>query len=256
MKHYSTKELLQISDTAPASIRDALSSENTITTITNLGVNLKLHVDQLGLVAELNVQMLLGLVNPQEFLQELIAAGVPDADAREIMTEINQKIFVPLREEMRKGSAQPPRPAEVRQPVSVAGPQAPLMSQQGMIIPANPSLPPRQSQVTVSMPRYIPSTSTKWGSQASPVLPKSPPAPARRQTDTSRLLEDHEEPHIELGKAPAPLRIFPPRPIAAPPQNLPGVMQPPPIPKPPTASPPPAPPASYSNDPYREPIEP
>ncbi|KKW39666.1 MAG: hypothetical protein UY89_C0017G0001, partial [Parcubacteria group bacterium GW2011_GWA1_54_9] len=117
MKHYSTKELLQISDTAPASIRDALSSENTITTITNLGVNLKLHVDQLGLVAELNVQMLLGLVNPQEFLQELIAAGVPNADAREIMTEINQKIFVPLREEMRKGPAQ-----------QVAAPASPVAS--------------------------------------------------------------------------------------------------------------------------------
>lgn len=55
--------------------------------------------------------------------------------------------------------------------------------------------------------------------------------------DTSKLLEDHEEPHIEFSKAPPP--------------NLPGQAIPPPAPK--AVAPPPL--TAYSADPYREPLE-
>lgn len=331
MKHYTTQELLAISNKVPLPVQEALSSETTITTISNLGVSSKLHIDEIGLIAELNVQMLLGLISPPEFLQELITAGIAEKDAREIMTEINQKIFVPLREEMRKGPQQekPPMPRPTLPPTVPPAPPPPMPPPQAavpsyqfpalprpsrlpppppiptpppqpsfappppppapwqnvqplntVIIPANPQMPTRAPQASVSMPRYIPPTS-RWGSQTSPTLKPATPRPPSagwqttgqqrgqtpipaRQTDTSKLLEDHEEPHIELGKAPAPLRIFPPRPTApprpsvasggvGPPPNLPGAMQPPPIPKPPTTPPPP--PASYSNDPYREPVE-
>lgn len=270
---------------APEIVRAVYDADSTVQIIVELQTKYKLHVDDAGLLGTGIGNMLLGLVNPQEFLQELIAAGIPDKDAREIMTEINQKIFVPLREEMRKGM---PAAAEPAKPVApnVVQPASYFHLENKLPVRPAPPAPPRPpaSNIAPLPPKMV--------------LPRSgglPPAqlPTARPMDTSRLLEDHEEPHIEFPALPTPisttkvprppqrtaetplqqaLRTVLPRPAevsnaGGPPPNLPGALPPrippnvePPIsqlqPKPaPPVIPPPAPARPYSSDPYREPIE-
>jgi hypothetical protein len=218
---------------------------------------LKLHIDQIGLVAELNVQMLLGLVTPPEFLQELITAGIPDKDARQIMTEINQKIFAPLREQMEKGptvatvpvkSAAPrpvnapvssyaPRPAIVRQPADGGG-SRPLNAPRSDA-PGGHSAP--QNVIAATSKQPVP--------QSRPVIPITPkptaneklledheePSPLLRTTASTvtkpianeKLLEDHEEPSLPLKTSEGAARIefkpIAPRAITTP-ANLPGAI--------------------------------
>lgn len=199
MKHYSTKELLAISDKTPRIVQEVLSSESTIKIISNLGINFKLHIDQIGLIAELNVQMLLRLINPKEFFEELVIAKISEKDAKEIITEINQKIFVPLREEMRKGGGAAPSVAPAKQsvqsfPVSPKTnvPNVEQKSHFNLQNKINP--PPRQIHSDIKSPAPQTNSSQK-------VVPPRPVdvmnsrliLETQKPPKSNTFLEDHEE---------------------------------------------------------------
>lgn len=180
-----------------------------------------------------------------------------------------------------RGSAVPPRPVQQPVPAVPATPQpkpvqppiaarpSPLAAAIGSVLNAQPKVapqPPRpSSNIAPLPPKFV--LPKSFGNQVSP--------------KPSTLLEDHEEPHIELSKAPMPAKVaeevvrpvapsapLQPR-VAPPPPNLPGAMPPlsslsmssmpevaevhtlPIVPK----AVPPMPPQSYTVDPYREPIE-
>lgn len=202
--------------------------------IASIGMSKNLHIDQIGTVAELNRNMLLGLIKPQEFLDGLIEARISEKDAREIITSINDKIFLPLHAEVRGGDTFVPpvasRPAQP-QPQPVRPPAAPvpphiaplppriLMSEANIKIQAesrNRELPPK-----VVLPRA--------GTTLGDVVRSVAGVPdAKRGIN---LLEDHEEPHIELHAAPvAPAKpMMPaaptnPKPMPDVPPNLPGTL--------------------------------
>jgi|SRR3989344_949367 len=289
MKRYSDTEIIQRTNTAPQPVRDVIEDVQTALYIAELGQKYSLHIDKIGMLAELNRNMLLGLVGPEEFLQELVAAGIQDKDAREIMTEINQKIFVPLREQMKK------RPPTATEPVKPVAPQmapsrpmgapAPLYARPtqapGVVgpPPQSPSYfhlenkipaPPKAMQGAVPV-RSTQSSGRPPISNSAPLPPKSV-LPPRAGLDPKRLLEDHEEPHIDIKGAETPLQqalrtvlppanlpgvithppLTPPAPIAPPQPPLPPT---PPKPIPPTPLVSPIPPKPYSADPYREPID-
>ncbi len=173
MKKFTDQQLNDALKEAPPPIQKELTDgEGTAITIFNIGKKLQLHIDKIGLIATLNRDMLLGLIKPEEFLTELLAMKIPDAQAREIMAEINTKIFVPLREEMRS-AGRVPAPA---QPMPVA-PQArpasapvPVRPQTINLIAKSPdqvSLPPA--------PAISLSTAVRNAIQHPPLVP--PPAP-------------------------------------------------------------------------------
>lgn len=285
MKHFTDQEIEEAIKKAPKFIQDEISSgEDTAVIIAEIGRKFGLHIDIIGTIAELNRNMLLGFVNPQEVMDELILAKIPDKDARQIMTEINQKIFVPLHEQMRSGGVAMPqnRPQNSMSPTAFPqGRSVPGFSQGNIFRPAQAFRP------TVSNTAPIRSASM----------------PLSRPMSGSNFLEDHEEPHIEFNKPPAsalmrnsysvprvpsdvPKREGNLERTAPPPSNLPGAMPPsgaiPPGGRPSFAMPqmpttpvptatlrhaflpplvpvqktslPPAP-KPYSTDPYREPLE-
>lgn len=237
MRHYSTKELFEINNKAPLSVQEALSSITTITTISNLGDKFKLHVDQIGLVAELNVQMLLGLVGPEEFIKELVAVGIPDMSAKQIIAEINQKIFVPLREQLRRQTGSEPRPQASgiqsgggsQQPTSAA-PQAPRVMPPtpprpaSMPVPKFYAPPPQSPSYTRPDNQFTPSPLVSRIAPLPPkaILPRAPEAPSVEAPlvlngggqASVNLIERKPEIHHEL---PPP----PPVPAAATPTPLP-----------------------------------
>lgn len=244
MKKYSDSEILSTTQKAPIPIRGRIEDVQTALIIAEIGQRFNLHIDQIGTIAELNRNMLLGLVNPQEFLNELIAAKVPEKDAREIMTEINQKIFMPLREEMRKappqGMEKPEAPAEEK-PITPATPRPAAAAPAGVRSPS-PAIPkivlppvplaPGASGAPVARPS-LRNVLADVMQRKSQVLPTPEPR---------KLLEDREEPHIDIKNEVRPLPV--PKPI---------------IKTDPQAGPKPAIPVApakpYSVDPYREPID-
>jgi len=283
MKHFTDQEIEDAIKKVPKSIHDEISSgEDTAIVVAQIGQKYGLHIDQIGILAELNRNMLLGLIGPEEFLKELVAAGVSDTDARQIMTEINQKIFVPLREQMRSGAGntQPVKSAEPTKPAMPMPSEATFRSP----TPANPQLPPRPPQINASVPRYIPpAPPTPPAPQHFHLENKIPPPPtpsaspsglsaALKQVlneggqtslnPSEKLLEDHEEPspslkategtaHIEISEkiqGASSSSVIPPGARFSPPPVIPKV-EPPLAPKPPVPLPPPTLPPTPSSTP-------
>jgi len=249
-----TKEqVLNAYNSAPDPVRAVFNDEATTQACMGLQTEFQLNAGQASEIGKGVGYLLLGLIEPEQFLQELHAAGVPDQQARQIMGEVNQKIFVPLREQMQR--AAPAAPA-----ASISIPPSP---------PVAARAPAQQPDSYFHLVNKI-----------------TPPASAATLED-EKLLEDHEEPHIEFRQAaPPPPPVVPPRPAPprpilprfVPPEHLPGAMPqpdmptqakppftPPPSPPPSPSVPPPAPlpprpvlPPSarpYPVDPYREPVD-
>ena len=237
----------------------------------------------------------MGVDTPDEFTKALAEEAKLDQQTIDsIVQDLNAQIFVPLREEMRKG----PQPAAPAPPMATRAPSETSQgAAQGIARQINHApLPPRP---TPPAPRP-PVASGVGGSNFNlqnkippPARPAGAPPIARpdlrsvlssvtkevpKLVPGEKLLEDHEEPHIEFHKAPTPPivpKASPPPPNlpgAMPPQTRPsGLLVPPappkdgqwkaptppqvksPAPKPPV--PPSPPPQSYTTDPYREPIE-
>lgn len=280
----------------PPPVRAFFASGKVETIAKNLMLKNRLHIDQGAIVEREVILLLLGLKNPTEFVQTLLEeARLDEQTVNSIVQDINAQIFVPLREEMRRGpvaEVAPPQAqsAAAEPPRRETQPPLPPLT---TIIPANPQLPPRPAPMLTSVPRYVPpkkyfhlqnkippplnaSRSEASGEHPAPrdVLAAPVPRPMGEGGQTSlnpaRLLEDHEEPSPSLkateGAAHIEFKPTIPRPIAPPPANLPGAMPPAPtIQKPPVvttppsplprAVPPPPPARPYSSDPYREPLD-
>jgi len=238
----SIKEVMQ---TLPPPIRNYLVQGRYTAVAKGLMAKYSLRIDQAGVLEREIMLLLMGIENPDEFAASLKSdASLADDVVRNIMGDVNQQIFIPLREEMRK-MGPPPAPAnrgpEIPSVQPEAGPGQPksyfhLQNKIPVPISARPSARPALRDVLASITR--PSPNATAGTAKTP-----------SQMDNEKLLEDHEEPHIEFHKAPTPPvppRPTPPRPIVPPaplppsglppaprtlppapvPSNLPGAVQP------------------------------
>lgn len=230
----------QIFPTLPLPIQKFIRARKVSAMALTLMERYALHVDQGAILERELIHLLLGLQDPNEFATELYAQlPISKQTIKDIMTDINDEVFVPLREEERKtGMGNMPPPIKAAEVVRSAPPP---MAVPAPVISTNAPLPPK-----MIMPRPAPSAGTRgapYGSQTS--------------INPLKLLEDHEEPHIELTPLPKAMENAAKAQV---PPNLPGTNIPvsevrpsPPLSK---VEPPPAPPAQpYPVDPYREPIE-
>ena len=249
-------------------MRATFNDEKTTQVIIGLQAKFGLHIDSAGILGKGVGYMFLGLLSPPELLQKLLTAGIPDANARGIMAEINQKIFIPLREQIRNaapppapGPAQPAAPPPAPRPVNIPVPKyyAPP--------PQSPKYPRAGSELPPGL-RFAQGSPAQRPAPPRPVvatpMPTPPVAGTPKPVSSNTLLPDHEEPspspkategaaHLELRGAPgAPIESPLRQALRAvtPPQNLPGAVSPPPAPTQPSI------PVrkSTDTDPYREPI--
>lgn len=167
---YTDEEVIRAIDAAPLAVRDTISSGQTARTIADIGSQYKLHIDVIGTLAQLNRNMLIGLMSPAEVVGELVYSDVSAEAAKSILGDLNRRIFIPLQEQMRKGDI--PEPAEKL----VVSPIAPLP-------PPAPSPPTRfQPPVITALPEHTPSP-TEF-----PVIPLAPaPAPERIEREAPPL---------------------------------------------------------------------
>lgn len=256
------ESMKQIMKTLPPVIREYLSQGKYTPVARNLMTKYDLRIDQGGILEREIMLLLLGVESPADFTKSLSEdAGLTRETINSLTQEVNDQIFVPLRKAEENGTPVPvpsvPQSAthfklENKIPVPRPVPEVPKI----ISIPPAPmkGLPPK-----VFLPR--PST---LGEVVRSVLA------APKPIDNIKLLEDHEEPHIELKKVEVPPNLpgaMPPREEIKPVVPMPHVQSEPVIPKPEVPAPPvvstpvepkpivSTPITSYSSDPYREPID-
>jgi hypothetical protein len=234
-------------DAAPQLVQDAVTSPATAQVLSQLTKQYDLHIDVSGLLEKLTGYMLIGYTSPEEFLRELTAAGIADKDARQIMVDVNQKIFSPLRAKMMGTTSSAPQkpaipavaPLPRTQPAPVTTPKA-VPDQSGSYFHLENKIPVPQQPKPV-MP--LPPRPAAGNLPPKAFLPRPNMLGGQKPMPTNRLLEDHEEPSPSLSPAvptapTAPVQAaqpkdpsvmpLPPRPAetsgAGAPPNLPGAM--------------------------------
>ena len=85
----------------PFPIREFIAGEDLGNIAQEVGKEHGLHVDTVGALERETLNMLLGLINPEQFVGELKSVGIPQESIGAIVEELNAKIFIPLREKMR-----------------------------------------------------------------------------------------------------------------------------------------------------------
>lgn len=222
-----TKELTveesiqQVMQTLPPVIREYLAQEKYTPIARAIMAKYSMRIDQGGVLEREIMLLLMGVDDPSEFTRALSEEARLDQETvASIVQDVNTQIFGPLRQEEEKQSRQ----ALVQQNKK---PQSKMPIYTGPVAP----LPPKA------------------------MMPSSTLGDVVRQVTAPKLLEDHEESHIEINKISQA-----PRPdVEA--GMLPGAMPPVPAPTLPKSIPPapfvPKPPiiTEYSTDPYREPID-
>lgn len=189
-----------------------------------------LRVDQAGVLERELALILMGVDTPDEFTEALAKEAALDQKViADIVRDVNDQIFIPLREaedEERRRSIAPvftPAPAPTPAPVEKFVEEKPKEVIR-LVVPSLPTPPPAPLDKTL---------------------------PTENQKDRV-LLSDHEEKHIELSaQATSIASASVGSVVAAPIQSVP--TPPRPLPLPPTPA---APITAYSVDPYREPIDP
>lgn len=263
----------QVMETLPLPIRQYLGRAGYSIVAKNLMTKYGLRVEQKNVLEREIMLLLMGIDNPDEFVQALVKEANLDQHAVSGIThDVNEQVFVPLRDQMRgwasssgqlktpsapvvpqqRPSVPPPSHTPLRPPAFTASPRLSEIPQPTVIIPANPSMPMRSQQqdYITKVPKYTPPHPSTLRPPAG-VMPSQVAALAQKPVDISRMLEDHEEPRMEFRQS-APRTIPPP--------NLPGVMSPPvrplsPEPPPPVPLTPRSHIQSYTSDPYREPVD-
>lgn len=282
--HITEQAIEQAIGAAPSMVRQVVEDDAKISDITfELGKRHSLRADALGVLFDCTRAMLVGLVSPQEVVADLKMVGVAETTAREILADLNEQLFMPLRTEMQKVGVQdneekaavpapstPPAPVtQVPVPSYIAPPlQSPrYVHEDGPIsittVTSSPQVP-APSPTSAPVPPSAPQAQ---------VEPAAPLAPAPVTHTASTLLPSGEAearpmlPVAEPAQVPAPEE----KPASAPdtrvvePPAAPAAEAPAPAPVAPArpvaaapARPAPAAPAPtrpYSADPYREPIE-
>ncbi len=99
----SNEQILQRLKEVPPLVQEAFGSQATAEIITTIGKKYNLHIDVIGVLGREVGLLLLGFIDPVTFLRELMGARISEVDAKTIVTEVNQDIFLPLQKKIQSG---------------------------------------------------------------------------------------------------------------------------------------------------------
>ncbi len=87
----------------PPEVQEAISSEKTEDALYNISNKYNLHIDQAGVVSKTALLLMLGILKPQDFVNKLSEGlKMPVDKVRPIAMEVNEQIFKPVRESLKK----------------------------------------------------------------------------------------------------------------------------------------------------------
>lgn len=169
----SDELVLRAFNQAPLVIQESLSDGKAVDFMESMLGRYNLHVDTTGYAMGFIRDMLLGLLKPEQFIGKLNSIGIIDEVAKRITSDLNKEVFIPLRDEMKKGGvgaqAQPPASIPHVPVMSVASPKPEKPIAQPTPTPSPVSEPPPFNLIR---PEVAP---TKQGVTTPPQSPQAPP---------------------------------------------------------------------------------
>lgn len=124
--------VMSVLRTLPVPIQEFLTSPERDSVTVRIVGRYNLHVDQSGQFQKAFLFMLMGIFSPEEFVNNLVEAGISEETVRSLANDVNEMVFKPLREKEREENVvaspvpapQPvviPAPSLERTPVPYAG---------------------------------------------------------------------------------------------------------------------------------------
>jgi hypothetical protein len=171
----------------PFVLREYIAEDRLSEITQQIGTSYGLHVDTVGAVYREATNMLLGLINPEQFVTELKTAGVAQESIASITLELNEKVFVPLHKKMQEGSYEvdsEPAAASIEFPGPVSVAVSPI---------AVPPVVRPVTQPPISAPTPAPQP-----------LPAIPPTPLYSNSPDARAV-----PNTPIFDSTAPMREIP-----------------------------------------------
>lgn len=164
-----TPEELKIYETLPEDVKQAISSANSSEIITEIQKKNALHIDQSAALADEVGLLMLGITHPSQFIPNVQKRlRLSSEKAREIGTEVNERIFKQIRASLmeihKMGAASKSKEDEEkpRPPKAVPAPVPPALK----AVP--PATPPLKDVLPVKAPSSVPAEAS---------LPEKPPLP-------------------------------------------------------------------------------
>jgi hypothetical protein len=100
---YTKEQLNEFYRKLPPELQDAMGSMDNADANWNIGQKFKLHIDKIGELGYETGLVMLGLTKPQDFVGNLEKSlGVDKVTAAAIAKEVNEQIFLPIRDSLKK----------------------------------------------------------------------------------------------------------------------------------------------------------
>lgn len=180
--------LIKRFETLPANVQALVIGNEIAKTITPISVKYDLHIDQGGVLAEIAILVMLGLVKTTDFIAELERGlGITKIKAGDIAYEIDQKLFKPIREDLKKTAE-----AKTAEPVApLISTQSPLPTDSSDIIHPHPAQKPYYG----SAPNIVAPTQAKTETSTITDQKLSTVVTAPKQTvEVKRTIDPYREP--------------------------------------------------------------
>lgn len=210
---FRQKGLIERYNNLPSDVRQAFFNVDIADRIMKIGQNAKLTIEQIGEVANATGLFMLGMISPNEFTPRLQVLKIESQTAKSIAAEINQQIFLPIRESLKgihheRWSEDLTAGAETTAQVSKPAEKASAQTRPNALAPTSVPLPPQisQSKTLGDKPRPAP-LSLKDMAYATPKPPqeRKPEPLIIRPLQSARRETPPEIPDI-FKPAPAPIR--------------------------------------------------
>lgn len=100
---YSKEQLRRIYDGLPEDVKEAMFSTDSSKVIMEIGNKYKMHIDQISELGKQTGYIMLGVLDPMDFTSILKSKlGLDTQTAGNIVIEINEKIFLKIKESLRQ----------------------------------------------------------------------------------------------------------------------------------------------------------
>src|SRR3989338_2348684 len=167
-------EAVQRFNTLPQDVKDAMMSVSTSEIIYETGRKFGLNIEKTGLLAKQVGFVMLGMLPARDFIRDMIKIlGVDPRTAQGLAADINHRIFLPIRENLKKIHGVAFNEDVSRQPQDM--PQKPLDAPQASVTPHTPH--------TQEAPTLRPASASHSHASPEAILPKpeTQPAPTTQQ---------------------------------------------------------------------------
>lgn len=146
------QEIMRRYDELPENVQKALFATSTSDAIFEIGKKYGLIIEKMGELADETGLVMLGMTKPSEFIRNLERRlGIETVKAKEIAQDINQKVFSPIRDSLKKIHGIT-APTEVGAPMKISSqqPTSMLIPPVKPVSPISPPTPPENLPVEIT----------------------------------------------------------------------------------------------------------